>query len=243
MDNRKSTPGNNRPIASTFQIVEAYKTIRTNLLFALATSESKVVIISGAEPNAGKSTAASNLAITMAQTGARVLLIDGDMRRPSQHRTFRVKRSNGLSMILSGLLTFEDCLCHEVAKGLDLIPSGSIPPNPSELLGSPAMDELLHKAQEMYDYVFVDMPPLGVVSDALVVGSKAAGIILVCRQRQTTYEELKLAVESVQDVQENVLGIIITDMKQSGRSYGRNDHSRYYKRYDYSYTSDPANGN
>ncbi len=229
-----------RPIASTFQIIEAYKTIRTNLLFTLSTSESKVVVISGAEPNAGKSTVSSNLAITMAQTGAKVLLIDGDMRKPSQHKTFRVKRNNGLSMILSGLLSFEECVCREVAKGLDLIPSGSIPPNPSELLGSAAMDDFLTEMQKHYDYIFVDMPPLGVVSDALVVGSKVAGVVLVSRQHQTTYEELERAVESIRDVQETLLGVIITDMKTDERTYGRYDRYRYYKYYNYAYSSAPS---
>ena len=121
---KKPTANNGqRPIASTFQIVEAYKTIRTNLLFTLAPSKNKIVIISSAEPNAGKSTVSCNLAITMAQTGARVVLIDADLRKPSQHKTFRVKKTNGLSRILSGQLTFEDCVCREVARGLDLLPS------------------------------------------------------------------------------------------------------------------------
>ncbi|MBR2337906.1 MAG: CpsD/CapB family tyrosine-protein kinase [Clostridia bacterium] len=231
-----------RPIASTFQIVEAYKAIRTNLLFALATANSKVVIISSAEPNAGKSTAASNLAITMAQTGARVLLIDADMRKPSQHKVFRLKKANGLSMILSGLMTYEECVCREVAKGLDLITCGTLPPNPSELLGSEAMGNFLSEMQEHYDYIFVDTPPLCVVSDALVLSDKAAGIVLVCRQRQTTYEELQHAVDNVKDVQGNLLGAVITDMKENGRTYGKYDRYKYYKSYDYSYTSATVDG-
>lgn len=230
-------PSGARPIASTFQIVEAYKTVRTNLLFALATTQSKTVVISSAEPNAGKSTAATNLAITMAQTGAKVLLIDADMRKPSLHRTFHVKKHNGLSVILSGLASFEDCVCREVANGLDLIPSGTLPPNPSELIGSEAMANFLQKMEELYDYVFVDTPPVGVVSDALVACSRAAGVVLICRQRQTTYQELENAVESVRGVGSNLLGVIITDMKDEDRTYGKYDRYRYYKAYDYSYTN------
>lgn len=228
------------PIASTFQIVEAYKAIRTNLLFALSTSDNKVVAISSAEPNAGKSTSAANLAITMAQTGARVLLIDGDLRKPSLHKTFRIKRTNGLSMILSGLLPLEDCLCKEVAKNLDFIPSGSIPPNPSELLGSDAMDKFLAEVSQKYDYIFLDMPPLGVVSDALILGSKAAGIVMVCRQRQTTYEELQSAVDNINEVGETLLGVIITNVRRDLNSYGRYSKYRYYKYYNYSYTAEPS---
>ncbi len=228
------------PIASTFQIVEAYKTARTNLLFALSTSENKVVAISSAEPNAGKSTSAANLAITMAQTGARVLLIDGDLRKPSLHKTFRLNRANGLSMILSGLLPLEECICREVAKNLDFIPSGSIPPNPSELLGSPTMDRLLEDVSKKYDYIFLDMPPLGVVSDALIAGSKTAGIVLVCRQRQTTYEELQNAVDSIAEVGENLLGVVVTNIRRDAHAYGSYSKYRYYKYYNYSYTADSS---
>ena len=232
---RKKTTNGQRPIASTFQIVEAYKTIRTNLLFALAPCNNKVVIISSAEPNAGKSTVSCNLAITMAQTGVRVLLIDADMRKPSQHKTFRVKKTNGLSRILSGQLEPEECICREVARGLDLIPSGSLPPNPSELLGSEAMGELLDRLAVEYDYIFIDTPPLGVVSDSLVLSKYAAGTVLVTRQGQTTYDEIEQAVASVRNVDSSVLGVIISDMRENPRSYGRYEKYRYYKAYDYSY--------
>ena len=228
------------PIAGTFQIIEAYKNIRTNLLFTLANSDNNIIAITGAEPNAGKSTAAANLAITMAQTGAKVLIIDADMRRPSLHKTFRVKRTNGLSLILSGMIPYEEGVCSEVAKGLDFIPSGSTPPNPSELLGSQAMDQLLKRVRDKYDYIFIDLPPLGVVSDALLVGAHAAGIVLVCRQRQTTYEELQHTIDHIRRVEQPVLGVIITDIKQSERTYGWYDKYHYYKRYDYTYSNEPA---
>ncbi len=225
-----------RPIATTFQIVEAYKTVRTNLLFALAPHKRKIVLFSSAEPNAGKTTASSNVAITMAQTGARVLLVDADLRKPSQHKTFRVKKHNGLSRILTGELVFEDCVCREVARNVDLLPSGSLPPNPSELLGSEAMDKLLDQLVELYDYVFIDTPPLCVVSDCLVLCEKAAGIVLITRQGQTTYDELRRALENINDVQGNLLGVVISDMKDSHRPYGHYERYKYYKAHDYSYT-------
>lgn len=231
-----------RPVASTFQIVEAYKTTRTNLMFALATSHSKTVVISSAEPNAGKSTAAANLAITMAQTGVKVLLIDADMRRPSLHRTFRVKKDNGLSMLLSGFSKYEDCVYHEVAKGLDFIPSGSLPPNPSELMGSDAMKQLIRDMEQIYDYVFIDTAPIGVVADALSIPKDVAGTVLVARQRQTTYEELREAVVSVKNVNHNLLGLIITDVNSAERARSYYGKYKYYKGYDYTYSStDPAN--
>ncbi len=230
--------GGSRPIATTFQIVEAYKTVRTNLLFALAPHKRKIVLFSSAEPNAGKTTASSNVAITMAQLGVRVLLIDADLRKPSQHKTFRVKKTNGLSRILSGELTFEECVCREVARGMDLLPSGSLPPNPSELLGSEQMDALLDEVTAKYDYVFIDTPPLCVVSDSLVLCEKTAGMVLVTRQGQTTYEELRRAVENIKDVQGNLLGVVISDMKDANRPYGRYERYKYYKAHDYSYTQE-----
>ena len=233
----KAKAGGGRPIASTFQIVEAYKTIRTNLLFALAPSDNKVVVISSAEPNAGKSTVSCNLAITMAQTGAKVLLIDADLRKPTQHKTFRVRKTDGLSRILSGQLTEEECICREVARGLDLLPSGSLPPNPSELLSSDAMRKLLERLSVQYDYIFIDTPPLGVVADSLVLSDWTAGTVLVTRQGQTTYDEFESAVDSIKNVEGTLLGVIISDMHENPRSYGRYNRYQYYKAYDYSYTT------
>lgn len=238
MRNVKSANGQ-RPIASTFQIVEAYKTIRTNLLFTLANTDNKIVAISSAEPNAGKSTVSCNLSITMAQTGAKVLLIDADMRKPSQHKTFRVKKANGLSRVLSGQAELEECICHDVARGLDLLPSGSLPPNPSELLSSETMKELLERLALQYDYIFIDTPPLGVVSDTLVLSELTAGTVLVARQGQTTYDELQTAIDSVKNVNGTLLGVVISDMRENPRSYGRYERFQYYKAYDYSYTTSP----
>ncbi len=228
-----------RPIATTFQIVEAYKTVRTNLLFALAPHNRKIVLVSSSEPNAGKSTVSSNLAITLAQNGVRILLIDADLRKPSQHRTFRVKKHNGLSRILSGELTFEDCVCREVAKNTDLLPSGSLPPNPSELLGSEAMNSLLDKLTEEYDYILIDTPPLAVVSDALVLCEKAAGMVLVTRQGQTTYDELRDSIDSIKNVNGNLLGVVISDVNDISRPYRSYVRGKYYKAYDYSYSQSP----
>ena len=126
-----------------FQIVEAYKHVRTSLLFSLAPVSQKSIVVSSAEPDTGKSTTCSNLAITMSQTGARVLLIDADMRKPVQHKIFQVNNTTGLSELLSGFTKLNDVIHVDVASKLDLITSGPIPPNPSELLGSESLIKLL----------------------------------------------------------------------------------------------------
>ncbi len=219
---------------STFQIVEAYKAVRTNLLFALAPSKLKSVIVTGAEPGSGKSTTCSNLAITMAQTGAKVVLIDADMRKPVQHKIFRVSNTKGLSKLLGGLSDLSDSFYGDLMPNLDLIPAGPIPPNPSELLGSERMAQLLLALAEAYDYIFIDTPPLNVVSDCLTLSDKTGGTLLVARQKQTHYEELQKAVGSLQNVGANVLGVVITDVSEANKPYG--PYGSYkYKAYDYEY--------
>ena len=226
-----------------FQVMEAYKMIRTNLLFSLATKESRAVVFSSAEPSAGKSTLSANLAIVMAQTGARVVLVDADMRKPTQHRNFQLSRTMGLSKILGGLATVEECIHKNAKPNVDVILAGPTPPNPSELLGSARMKKLLDELSEQYDYIFIDMPPLCVVADALVVAPNTAGVVLVARHNQTMYEEFGEALEKVETSGAKLLGTVLTDMKvgtgnygRYGR-YGRYERRRYYQRYDYEYSS------
>lgn len=218
--------------SGTFQIVEAYKIIRTGLLFALSTAQEKSIVCTSAEPGAGKSITCSNVAITMAQTGAKVILIDADMRKPTQHKIFRVNNAQGLSKLLSGLAAMKDTIQRDVVTNLDLITSGPIPPNPSELLGSENMLNLLNRLSEEYDYIFIDTPPVNVVSDAFMLAKKVAGVMLVARQKQTHYEELQKAVESIRALEANVLGVVITDVSEQNKPYGA---YKSYKAYDYEY--------
>lgn len=240
---KQAVAGEKASKRTVFQVMEAYKMIRTNLLFSLATTDNRVVVFSSAEPSAGKSTLSANLAIVMAQTGARVLLMDADMRKPSQHRNFKKTRSMGLSKVLGGLSTLDECIYENVKPNVDLITSGPTPPNPSELLGSERMKEVLVELQKRYDYVFVDMPPLCVVADALVVAPNTAGVVLVARHNQTMYEEFAEALEKVETTGAKLLGTVLTDMRvgtgnygRYGR-YGRYERRRYYQRYDYEYSS------
>ena len=216
-----------------FQIVEAYKAIRANLLFMLSTAAEKAVVVTSAEPSAGKSTTCSNLAITMAQTGAKVV-VDADMRKPVLHKIFRVSNNNGLSKLLSGLIKPEDCINKSIMPNLDLINAGPIPPNPSELLGSERMAGLLQTLSASYDYIFLDAPPINVVADSLMFLDKTAGAILVARQKQTHYDELQKAAESIRNLHSSVLGVVITDVSETNKPYAMYK-SYKYKSYDYEY--------
>lgn len=216
-----------------FLFSEAFKTVRTNLMFTLSTSQNKVIVVSSAEPSSGKSTTCAHLAQAMAQTNSRVLIVDADMRKPTQHRFFRVNNGNGLSRLLSRNTSIGDCIHRDVSPSLDLISSGPIPPNPSELLGSSNLDGLLSELSESYDYIFIDSPPVCVVADPLLIAHKTAGVVLIARQKQTTYENLQKAVESLQTAQSNILGVIVTDVQDRHKPY-----SYYRKEGYYAYSSE-----
>jgi capsular exopolysaccharide synthesis family protein len=206
---------------SSFVMQESYKTIRTNLQFALAGSKNKSFIISSSFPAEGKSITCANIAITLAQNANRVLIIDADLRKPTQHKIFRVDNSHGLSTILVGFDKLGEAIHKDVDKNLDLITSGPIPPNPSELLGSNRMDVLLDKLNEFYDYIVIDTPPINVVTDAIVLAPKTAGVALVSRQKVTTYDEIKKALDAIEFAKVKVLGIIVNDInvKRNNKYY------------------------
>lgn len=237
MNNKPASPAKEETARNhakkPFHIVEAYKTLRTNLLFTLATAERRSVVLTSAEPHAGKSTTAANLSIVMAQTNFKVLLIDADMRNPSLDRVFRVSRTNGLSKVLCGMQTAEGAIMKQVAPNLDLLPSGPIPPNPQELLCSEEMARLLKAAEEMYDYIFIDMPPVNLVADALMLTNETAGVLLVVREGQTTYDELRQAQEAIQNenIGGRILGTVLTDTRHKNGVYKQ----KYYKSSDYRY--------
>ena len=223
------------PMGGTFEIIEAYKSLRANLLFSLANAQKKIVVVSSAEPDVGKSTTSSNLAVMMAQTGSRVLLIDADLRKPTLHKTFHVSRSDGLTKCLLRSGDWESAIVKEVAPHLDLLPSGPIPPNPSELLGSARMVQLLNAFSEKYEYIFIDTPPINVVTDGLILISRSAGAVLVTRQNQTTYEEVQESVDNIRKVNGNLLGVVINDYKITA---GERQRRYYYKHYGYGNAKD-----
>ena len=219
--------------STPFSIREAYKSIRTNLLFSLAPFGGKVVVVSSALPNEGKSTTCGNIAITLAQTSAKVLLIDGDLRKPTQHKFFEVDNTKGLSNLLVGFDSVADSVKRNTVKNLDLITAGALPPNPSELLGSENMQVFLQKMEEYYDFILIDSPPINIVTDAVVLSQYAAGILMVTRAMETTIDELDNALATVRTAGSNVLGVVVSDVPVGNRSkyyssYRKNGYYSYY---------------
>ncbi|MEG0229119.1 MAG: CpsD/CapB family tyrosine-protein kinase [Oscillospiraceae bacterium] len=206
--------------SAPFAVKEAYKAVRTNINFSIGASECKVIIVTSSNSSEGKSTTSVNLAITMAQTESKVLLIDGDLRKPTIHKLLRLNNNTGLSDTLIGLGRLEDAINKNYFANLSVITSGTIPPNPTELLSSKAMTNLIEKVCQSYDYIIIDTPPVNIVTDALVLMNEKTGAILVCRQAETTHEEFKKSSEKIKSINTNVLGAIMTYSKSQKSYYG-----------------------
>ncbi len=219
----------------SFSVTEAYKSARTNLIFALADIDRcKRIIFTSAEPSEGKTTTILNMAITFAQTGTRTLLIDGDLRKPRIHRYLQIEKDNGLSDVLAGLISADDAIKHVEDKNLDCITAGQIPPNPAELLSSSKMEKLLDLLSGKYDYIFIDSPPVTVVTDAPSMAKFVDGYVLVVRQNYSIYELLEKTRDSLKMSEAKILGYIINDIKpMAGIGYGT--YGGYKRRYNYRY--------
>ena len=227
---------------SPFAIKEAYNSIRTKLLFTGKGEKCPVFALTSATMHDGKTTNAVNLAISIASTAKRVLLIDGDMRKPTVHRYFGVENKNGLSEILAGL-TNEVKIRKTSVENLHVLTSGQIPPNPAELFASKQMDNLLDYVRDYFDYVILDTPPINVVTDATILAEKITGYVFVVQSGKNHYNELTYALDTIQQMNGHVVGMILNNTSpKSGSRYGSYRSGRYgyssrgYSRGDYAST-------
>ena len=222
-----------------FNVAESYKSIRTNILFALGTSNKKIIAVSSPNPSDGKSTASANIAIAFAQTSSKVLLIDADMRKPVQHKTFKLSNTKGLSTLIVNMSTEEESIKPSSVENLDVLTSGPMPPNPSELLSSEQFAQLVKKLARQYDYIIIDTPPINVVSDAMVMTNSVSGIVLVVKHKMTTYADISEALKQFEFAGANMLGFVLNDLQISRRGYYYNYKYKYsYKYSDYAYRQD-----
>lgn len=193
---------------SKFAIVESYKSARTNIMFSLSASEKKVFAVSSYSKGEGKSTVSANLAISFSKMEQRVLLVDCDLRRPNVHNIFKIDHTKGLSNVIGKMVSFEDAVKRDVLPNLDILPSGTVPPNPSELMCSSTFVNLINRLTEEYDYIIFDTSPIGVVADALLLKDLIAGFVVVVRERSTTHGDLQKFLDSVKLADSKVLGLI-----------------------------------
>lgn len=161
----------------TSTIAEQFRTVRTNIQFSSVDKQLKSIVFTSSAPSEGKSTVSNNVAVTWADQGKSVLIVDADMRRPTVHRTFRTSNAVGLSNLLAGTGSLDDAIHSTVVDNLSVMPSGPIPPNPSELLGSPKMVNLLGVLTTKFDLVIIDAPPVNTVTDAQVLAARADGTV------------------------------------------------------------------
>jgi polysaccharide biosynthesis transport protein len=208
-------------------ITESCRSIRTNILYSSPGKEIKKLLVTSAGPQEGKSTSVINLGIVFAQGGRRVCLVDSDLRRPRLHSAFNVERERGLTNLVVGKLALSDVIVSTLVPGVDLLPSGPIPPNPSELLGSERMLEVIDELQRQYDLVIFDSPPIVAVTDATVMSRSVDGVIVIVKAGRTTTDILGHAVKQIEDVGSNVMGTILNDFNIA------NDGYRYYYQYHY----------
>ena len=209
-------------------ISENYRAIRTSIMLSTADKPPKHILVTSIAPQEGKTTTAVNLAAILAQSGHNVLLVDADLRRPRLRRIFRIETDSGLSTYLAGTSAIE-FLAPEGVEHLQIVPSGPVPPNPSELIGSKHLQALIASLEEKFDFIVWDSPPLFAAAESLVLSKMLSGTIIVTRAGKTTYKDLERGIKSVHDIEARILGIIINglDMKENMRYNYR--YYGYYK--------------
>lgn len=223
---------------TSFHVQEAYRTLQTNIRFSLPGNDCKTLCLTSSMASEGKSTTCLNLAISMAESGNRVLLIDGDMRRPSLGKLLIEKTSPGLSNVLAGLCDVQAAVRKNIRPNLDVLFSGEIPPNPLELLGSKALEKMLEELKSLYDYIIVDTPPATIVSDTCVIASLTDGTLMLVRQHETEKDGVAKAVKQLQMANAKLLGFVMNGvLDDKGKSYKR----RYKYSYKYKYSYEATN--
>ena len=215
-----------------FTATEQYKLLRTNLSFTLPEKECPIIGVTSAMRGEGKSTTAVNLSYVLAESGKKVLLIDGDLRIPSVAKKMMIDGNKGLTDLLRGGETLQMSeFKSQYYNNWYIMPSGPLPPNPSELLGSRRMENVLKTLSENFDYIVLDLPPVNLVSDALTVSKYIDGMIVVVREDYTEKKELENCFRLLKLSDVNVLGCVINESKNGKGSYNKYRYKRYYKYY------------
>lgn len=207
---------------------EAFRTLRTNIQFSSLDNDIKSIMVTSTAPSEGKSTVILNLAITMAQTGKKILLLDCDLRKPTVHKKLGIPNNEGLTGILIGSAKLEECIVPTKINNLSVLTCGAIPPNPSELLGSKKMKAFLGELEGLFDVVLIDAPPVIVVTDAQIISTFCQGVILVASYGQTEKVALVKAKDLLDKVSAHILGVVVNKVPMSSHSYG---YGKYYDKY------------
>ncbi|RFA08356.1 chromosome partitioning protein [Subtercola boreus] len=207
---------------------EAFRALRTNLRFVNAGSDNRCFVVTSSIMGEGKSTTSANLALALAETGVRVVLIDGDLRKPKLAEYMGLEGAVGLTDVLIGAVPLADVLQRWGNRELYVLPAGRVPPNPSELLGSDAMQNLLTALNEQVDYVIIDAPPLLPVTDGAIISSMTAGAIVVAASGKVKRTELARALNSLSSINSNIVGVVMTMLPNKGPDSYNSEKYGYY---------------
>ena len=197
---------------------EAYKTLRTNIQFSTIDSDVKTLLVTSPGPGEGKSITAANLAISMSQIGKKVLLIDCDMRRPSVHKMFDISNEVGLTNILKEEFNFEKVV-YKASSNFSILTCGTIPQNPSEVMASRRMKKFLQDAENEFDFIILDTPPIIAVTDAQILSTMVEGVLMVINSTVTSIEACKKAKSLLKAVNANIIGVVLNKVKTKKDSY------------------------
>ncbi|WP_148359290.1 CpsD/CapB family tyrosine-protein kinase [Peribacillus simplex] len=200
-------------------ITEQYRIIRTNIQFSSVDKEIKTIVVTSAEPNDGKSTTAANLAIVLAQEEKKVLLVDADLRKPSIHYAFNLSNIHGITSVLTKKMDLRKTISNSNVPNLDILTSGPIPPNPSELLNSKAIETAINEMKGIYDYIIFDTPPVLIVTDSQIVANKCDGVIMVVASGKTNKQSAVKAKELLEKANTALLGVVLNGIESNTSSY------------------------
>lgn len=209
-------------------ISEAFRTIRTNIQFTSIDDDIRIITATSAMAGEGKTTTISNLATAFAQTGKRVILVDADLRKPAVHKMFKLPNLRGLTNAIIHEQDMDELIFNTEVKNLFVLPAGPVPPNPSELLGSKSMKAVLENLSEKFDYIFIDAPPVAIVTDAAIIANVSHGVIIVSVSGKTDIKSIQYAKKLLSNVNANILGVVLNKVPTDKNSTYKYHHYGYY---------------
>lgn len=218
-------------------VSEEYRTLRTNIMFSNRFNLPAVIAVTSTNPFEGKTTTCANLGLAFAQTKHKTIIIDCDMRKPSMHNLFGISRINGISNVLNQSSELKEAIIHIQEANLDIMPSGPVSDDPTELISSKVFNDVIENLKEKYDIILIDTPPVGILTDASLIATKADGVVMVVKEGYTRGRDFKYAYGSLKRVGAKIMGIVYNMMDISqNNGYGYKSNNGY--KYGYVYGED-----